>query len=214
MSDNNNENKTHKSDIEKQKRIENYEKQRTNLLQQGYQESVRIISIVKINILAFVTAGPFVIVAFLIYFGVWGEFSIELNLFESFFLLISIILSIPIHECLHGFGWHFFCKDKWKSICFGVIWQYLTPFCHCKEPLKFKHYLFGGLMPFFVLGIGVSALGVIFHSSILLLIGLYNIIAAGGDTTIACVAFKYHNSILMDHPSECGFIEFHKNETI
>ena len=69
-------------------------------------------------------------------------------------------------------------------------------------------------MPFFVLGIGVSALGVIFYSSILLVIGLYNIIAAGGDTTITCFTFKYHNSILMDHPSLCGFVAFDKNETI
>lgn len=202
--------KNKKSEIEKQKRIENFEMQKQVMNQQGYRDYIGTISIIRANIMAFVTAGPFMILAFIIYISVWGGLSYQFNLLGYFIFLLLLTASLPLHEFIHGFTWHFFCKDRWKSIQFGVIWEYLTPYCHCREPLPCGKYLLGGLMPFLILGIGVSFLGIIFHSSMLISLGILNILAAGGDTTIACMAIKYRGCILLDHPTECGFIAFKK----
>ena len=51
------------------------------------------------------------------------------------FLIVFMIL-IVVHELIHGFTWGMFAQSKLKAISFGFIWQYLTPYCTCKEPLK------------------------------------------------------------------------------
>lgn len=65
-------------------------------------------------------------------------------------------------------------------------------------------------MPFVVLGIVLSALGIASHNNILVTIGALNILSAGGDTTISCMLFKYRKCVILDHPSECGFVAFRK----
>lgn len=194
----------------KQEIFENFELQSEQLLNQGYKEYTGTMSVIKINLMALVTAGPFALLAIIIYMLRWGELSLDFNLLNYFAFLFLLILSIFIHEFLHGLTWHFFCKKKWKSIKFGVMWEYLTPYCHCKEPLRFSHYILGGLMPFFVLGIGLSVLGILLHSNLIIIIGALNILSAGGDTTISCMLLPYRNSILIDHPSACGFVAFKK----
>lgn len=202
--------KQSKKDLDIQKRIENYEVQRSNMLELGYTEHIGTISILKANLLAFVTAGPIAILAIIIYIVVWKEFNRYNGISETIYLLVAFLICIPIHEAIHGITWHLFCKNKWKSIQFGVMWKSLTPYCYCEEPLKFGSYLAGCLMPFVVLGIVLSALGIASHNNILVTIGALNILSAGGDTTISCMLFKYRKCVILDHPSECGFVAFRK----
>ena len=192
---------------------ENYEKIREELIKIGYKEKISYISVLKANILAFLTAGPFALLIIFIYSIVWNDSYFEINsLYSSILLLVLIIISIPIHELLHGFAWQFFCTERWKSIKFGVLWSKLTPYCHCKEPLSVKHYLIGLLMPFFILGIGIGIISIILRSPLILIVSLLNILSAGGDTTIALKLFKYRNKnvLILDHPKEVGFVAFEK----
>jgi hypothetical protein len=69
----------------------------------------------------------------------------------GFIVLIALTIGIILHE-LHGITWAKYTKDGFKSIRFGVLWKFLTPYCHCKEPLV-KHYIIGGIMPAIVLGL-------------------------------------------------------------
>ena len=206
------ENKINKKELDKQKRIENLEQQKEKLLKQGYKDYIKTMSVFKINLMAFVTAGPFALIALIICLIVWGEISFEYNLGGNLALLALLILSIPVHEFLHGITWCVLCKRKWKSIKFGIMWDSLTPYCHCKEPLSYGSYMLGCLMPFFLLGIGVTCVGIIYHNLLILLIGILNILSAGGDTTIAYMSIKYRKCIIIDHPTECGFIAFCKEE--
>jgi Protein of unknown function (DUF3267). len=202
--------KQKKTNLEKEQRIQNYEMQREQMLKAGYTEFVGTISVVKANIMAMITAGPFAILVIILYFYVWKDSSIRFNGLSSFLFLLGMIVSIPIHEFIHGFTWHFFCKNKWKSIHFGIIKEMLTPYCHCKEPLSFASYLLGGLMPLLVLGFGMSILGIVLHSGLVLAIGAINIVCAGGDTTIVCMLLKYRDCKIIDHPTDCGFAAFRK----
>lgn len=199
-----------KKQIEKRKRIENYENEKGKFIELGYEEKIETISVLKANLFAFVTAGPFAILAIVIYFMKWQHISFFLNMADTLIFFTLIIVSIVVHELIHGIGWRMCCKNGWKSIHFGVIWKWLAPYCHCKEPLKFKSYIFGGLLPFFILGILMFLIALITGNSMLLIISIINILAAGGDTTIAFILLKYQDAEILDHPTQCGFVAFRK----
>lgn len=200
----------------RQQIIDNYRIQKQNYLEKGYEEHQEIISVVKANVMAFVTAGPFAVLGIVIWLLVkhGGEGSFSLGSMACFFFLM--FLSIFVHELLHGVVWSFWTKKGWKSIYFGIMWEYLTPYCHCREPLKPRQYLAGGLAPFVVLGIGLYAAALMSESYMLLALSLVNILSAGGDTTIACMEWKYlkenDTCCILDHPTECGFIAFVKKQ--
>lgn len=207
-----------KPNAAKQKMIENYEKQKQQFTEEGYEERQETISVVKANVMAFVTAGPFVIIGLILWFLTRpllreGSFTMGYNALLFLFLFLICII---VHELLHGVGWCFWTQKRWKSIYLGMMWEYLTPYCHCKEPLKPGQYLFGGLTPFAVLGVGVYLLALVSGSTLLLILSLANILAAGGDTTIACMLFKYlryeKNCYILDHPTDCGFAAFVKTK--
>lgn len=69
-------------------------------------------------------------------------------------------------------------------------------------------------MPCLVLGIIPSVIAVFIDSMFLLLIGLMMILGAGGDLTVIIKMLTYKTEankvIIMDHPSEIGYIVFEK----
>lgn len=73
-------------------------------------------------------------------------------------LLIPIaVLSLLLHEGLHGIGWRLFGKTPAGSIVFrrrGIL-----PVCICRSCLRRSHYLAGRLLPLWTLGAaGMAAL--------------------------------------------------------
>lgn len=196
------------------KKLKNYLKIRKDLLDLGYKEQVDYISVLKANVLAFLTAGPFALLFFFIYLIIWKELYFQLYSSYPFILLwIAIFLSIPVHEFLHGLTWRIFCKNGWDSIHFGVMWSKLTPYCHCKEPLNIKSYLIGAIMPFLLLGVVVGIIAIITGNPYILLLALLDILSAGGDTTVVLKLLTHidkENVLVLDHPIEVGYVLFEK----
>ncbi|CEK40096.1 DUF3267 domain-containing protein [Paraclostridium sordellii] len=192
----------------------NYKNTREELLKCGYHEEISYISILKANILAFLTAGPFALLIIFLYLVIWKTLSFEIkSIFQSILLPVVFIGLILVHEFIHGFVWKFFCNNKWESIKIGVIWDKLTPYCYCKEPLSSKQYMIGLLSPFFTLGICMGFVAIILKNPLILFIAVLNILASGGDTTIALKMFKYIENkdvLILDHPTEVGFVSFEK----
>ncbi len=198
--------------IDKEFRLKNYRVQRQALLNAGYREYVGTISILKANLWALATAGPFAILAAVIYIIKWGALSIQLNLWNVVLFLLLFLISIPVHEGLHGLTWGICCRNHFKSIRFGIMKDSGTPYCHCMEPLHFGSYIAGGLMPFFLLGIILFLISLLLHCFLLLLLSMINILCAGGDTTIALMLFRYRDAKILDHPTDCGFVAFRKEK--
>lgn len=48
------------------------------------------------------------------------------------------------------------------------------------------------------------------ESGLLLALSLFNVFAAGGDLTIVILLLKHRDKVIIDHPTECGFIAFSK----
>lgn len=193
----------------KQKILDNYETQRLRFLEEGYQEHSEIISVVRASVMAIITAVPVIILGTLLWMAVnrgpgWLEGKNYLVMFLMF------LVTVFIHELLHGVGWCLGAKGRWKSMYIGMMWESLTPYCHCKEPLAPGKYIFGGLFPVMILGGGLYIAALLTGSTLLLWLSMLNILAAGGDLLIVWHARRYKDGYVLDHPTECGFVIFQK----
>ena len=199
-----------KNDTKKQKLMENFNQLKYNLIIDGFNENEVTISVKKANIYAFLTAGPIALICFIIYIHKWNSIYFEFTTTTLILYFLGIVFFTVIHELLHGFTWSLFCKNTFKSVSFGMMWDSFTPYCHCKEPLDFKAYITGGLMPLFILGILIFIISFFTGNSLVLIWSLINILCSGGDTTICLSLFKYKDALFIDHPTECGFVAFTK----
>jgi hypothetical protein len=116
-----------------------------------------------------------------------------------------LIAGIILHELIHGTIFLLFCKNGRRSVRFGIMWQFLTPYCHCTEPLRVKHYILGALMPAFMLGFLPGLLGIITGRMSLLLTGMIFTFAAGGDFLVVWLLRDLPaNAMVLDHESKVG----------
>lgn len=122
-------------------------------------------------------------------------------------IFLCLIGGIIVHELIHGVFFLFYTKHKWKSIRFGIKWEVLTPYCHCKEPLTKRQYTIGALAPLVILGIIPLIFGFVFRDIMLILWGIIFIVSAAGDILIAWKLRKYPSTVfVLDHPTEPGCI--------
>ena len=118
---------------------------------------------------------------------------------------------ILAHELVHGITWALFTKHGFRSIRFGVMWKMLTPYCHCKEPLKIKHYLIGAITPFIFVGLIPAIYAIITGSTGWLFFGIFFTIGAIGDFLIIDLLRKEKmTDYALDHPSEAGCYVYRK----
>jgi len=188
------------------------------LYDKGYKEKNLTVGIVYANVMAFVLALP-IVLCFAIPFTALHDTgtAVQMNLPAPVYLialLVSMFALIVAHELIHGITWSMFTSQRWKSVSFGFIAKYLTPYCTCNEPLKKGQYLLGGLMPTIVLGILPSVVALLTGSAVLLLIGAVMILSGGGDLTIAlhllCFRARGKEVLYLDHPYQVGLVAFVK----
>lgn len=119
--------------------------------------------------------------------------------------IVVMVIGIVLHELIHGISFLPFCKNGIKSIKFGILKKSMTPYCHCKEALKVKHYRIGVLMPAIVLGFIPALIAIVIGDFYLLVFGMFFTQAAIGDFMILDI-LKNENKedYVLDHPSEAG----------
>ncbi len=182
------------------------------------------IDLVWANIFGLLILIPIVIVFGLPYYLLWMNDKIDFqniihninseNLALGGLSVFAImIVGVVIHELIHGLTWAMFTKNGFKSIKFGVLWKMLTPYCHCKEPLKVKHYILGAITPAIVLGFIPSVLAILIGNFGLLIFGMFFTMAGAGDFLIIDLIRKENmNDLVKDHPSEAGCYIYRKVE--
>ena len=169
------------------------------------------------NIYALVFLIPLILILGFPYYYRWPEqFTIEKikNYLEARELLtianigigIAILVAgVIVHELLHGLAWGMFAKGGWKSIKFGIIWKYVTPYCHSSEPLSVKEYRIGTFLPAVILGFIPSIIAIFVGSLGLMAFGFFFSFAAGGDFLILWLLRNEKASALVqDHPDKVG----------
>jgi len=169
------------------------------------------------NLYALVFLVPLLLILGLPYYYLWSEqFTLAklryyLALREAWTYsdialgLVILLLGVIAHELLHGLGWSFYTKNGWKSIKFGIMWSFLTPYCHCSEPLKMGPYRFGSILPAIVLGFLPSIIAIATGNLGLMVFGFFFTFAAGGDFLILWLLRKEKpDALVEDHPDRIG----------
>jgi len=182
---------------------------------ENYSKEAKIIDLVKANVIALKYFALFIVIFALPYYLLWGfnspSFLSENSILIAFISVIVILLGIVIHELIHGIFFALYASKGFKSIKFGILWKMLTPYCHCKEPLKIKHYIIALLAPLVLLGILPALISLVIGSIPLLAFGIFFSGSAAGDLMIYSLIKKENpEDFVQDHPSEAGYFIFRK----
>ncbi len=185
----------------------------------NYNKHEIVINVEEIGRKALRITLPLIFLYTVMFFLLWPE-KFTLTSFGDAFpenplITIGLILGgIFMHELLHGVTWALFCNKGFRSICFGIWLKMLTPYTHCKEPLKKYHYFAGGLMPGLLLGIIPAVMGIIQGNMGYLLFGTLFSFAAGGDFAMMWkLSTIKKSSLLLDHPEKLGCYLYEKQQT-
>ena len=179
---------------------------------ENHQKEQKTIDILQANKVGLAILGIAAVVFGVPFWWIWQPvFSSSAVGFGALLFVPILLVGIVLHELIHGLFFGLYAKNGFRSIRFGVFREYFTPYCHCKEPLKIKHYILGALMPALVLGV-VPVVIAFFKGSVLLLIfGVVFIAASTGDFMVMWILRKEKmNDYVQDHPSEAGCYVFRK----
>lgn len=181
---------------------------------ESYIMEKKTIDLGKANGYALLSIIPIGLLNILPYYLVWGKLvSIDtlkeihpLVVMGYCLLYIAVMfIGVIVHELIHGATWAIFAKKGFRSMKFGILKEYYTPYCHCKEPLQVKAYTIGAIMPAVILGFIPSIIAISIGSFGLLLFGIFFTIAAMGDFMIIYLIYRESkNTWVQDHPSEAG----------
>ena len=207
--------KARKLTAAEEKRLARFEARSEEMIRAGYVRKELTVGIMYANVFAVVLVIPVAAVCLGLFFLVnrgGGSFFAPGGFFVFCVLLLVLIV---VHELIHGITWAAFAEHGWKDIEFGIMWQYLTPYCTCTVPLGKTQYIIGALMPLLVLGILPAAAGILFGSFGAVLMGIIMIDAAAGDILIVRNILQYKAAgtvVYMDHPTQAGGVIFEKKE--
>lgn len=160
-------------------------------------------------LLMLIAAVVFTVPFFLIW--QWREVFNALGLQDIILFIAALLLGVVLHEGIHGLTWGIVNRD-FRPISFGVIWKFLTPYCHYSKPMSRNNYIWGAIMPFLLLGILPAVLSLFTGNVLLLVLGIIFISGAAVDLWMTWLILKEDpKATVLDHPSEAGFFVIDNN---
>lgn len=194
-----------------EKHQEEFKKMEIALKQEGYLEKDVTFTAKKASVMGILYSIPFIVILGFIYryFLIDRAHLTEIT-GSSFYLMFIgvVIISVFIHEVLHGIGWSFSSGNGWQAVRFNI--NALMPSCACKSPLKKQPYLIGVLFPLCVLGTASTIFLFVYPGTVSILTMFVNFVAAGADLITASNVLKETDSLIVDHQTEAGYIAFYK----
>ncbi len=151
-------------------------------------------------------------VGLLLHFLLWWGQILALSLIVEFFPLsllflpLSMVLGIVLHEGLHGLIIALLAPGGWKAVKFGFL-NWMTPYCHCQQPITARGYRMVLLGPVVVQGLLPWVLGLITGIIELTLWGAVFISSGSGDLLIWSRSREVPGEeFLQDHPRRVGVL--------
>lgn len=171
---------------------------------EGYKIERRTIDIVAASKLALVIIGLSVVLLGLPFYFIWKP-ALAITWQGCLLFSLLFIAGVAMHELIHGVFFGLFAESGFSSVRFGFMREYLTPYCHCSEPLKVRHYSLAALMPALLLGFLPIVAAFFVGSLFWLLFGIVFLSAAGGDLMVVWILRKETpDTLVQDHASEPG----------
>lgn len=184
------------------------------MARKGYRRRDLTVGVVQANVMALVVMLPFLIGLALLFWAAHPAGELSFDRAGLLLWIPAFAALILLHEGIHGLTWGFFAPDGLHSIRFGFIWQLITPYCTCTQPLKRWQYLLGAAMPTLLLGFGLGVLAVAGGWFWLLTLAEVMLLSGGGDAVIIGKALCYRPGsrevLYYDHPYEGGLVVFEK----
>jgi hypothetical protein len=150
----------------------------------------------------------FAVVVLVPHWLIWGGISFVgdvLAVLRPIIVIPVFIISVFVHEALHGLGFVWFGHLAWRDVRFGFHWKALAPYAHCQAPLSAGAYRGAVLLPGLMLGVIPALIGVIIGLGGLSIYSIIMLMAAGGDFVILwvirCVPAS---SLVLDHAERPG----------
>lgn len=176
-----------------------------------YKKEKKTIDIYEASKLAVVLFFVPLILLGLPFYFLWRPV-LQFYWYDILIFSLLFIVGIVLHELIHGLIFGLFAESGFKSIRFGILWSPITPYCHCVEPLKLRHYIIGALMPAIILGLIPAVISLFNGNLMLLIIGVFFISAAAGDIMVIWILRKESmETLVLDHPSEPGCFIYRKH---
>ena len=172
--------------------------------EKGYEARLEKISIITANLFGVIVMAIVGGISFGAYALIYGKSAIDYDKMFGFklpygflFFMAMYIISIFVHEFIHGFFWHFPCEKKWGSIDFGLNVKMITPYCHCREALSVSQYFWGSIAPTIFLGIVPIVIGLIIPNLFLVTFGVIGVIGGCGDIMVIWTLRKHKDCKLL-----------------
>lgn len=125
-------------------------------------------------------------------------------------LAVILLVSLPLHEGLHGLGWKLAGKTGKGEILFFISQG--MPMCTCRKALPVGQYLMGILLPFLMLGMGSILLLIIYPGTFFVLTAFVNLTISGADLVIAGMLLQSGSTLAVDCPDQAGFIGWRRRD--
>lgn len=165
-------------------------------------EESRLMMVMILMIIPFYLGGDLLFNAF------WKDRDplVDLNV-PTWVKYISVLMGIFVHELIHGVIFAIYAPGGFRSVKFGFSKNLGSPYCHCSDALKVKHYMLAGIAPFVILGVIPYVLAIVTGNNWIKIFGLLFCIGGFGDLLVWIKLLKFDkNRLVRDHPSKMGFI--------
>ncbi len=171
---------------------------------EGYKIEKKTIDIVAASKWALAIIGLSVVLLGVPFYLIWKP-ALAITWQGALLFSLLFIAGVAMHELIHGIFFGLFAESGFSSVRFGFMREYLTPYCHCNEPLKVKHYSLAALMPALLLGLLPMIVAFFVGSLFWLLFGIVFLSAAAGDLMVVWILRKEtSDTLVQDHASEPG----------
>jgi hypothetical protein len=162
------------------------------------------LSIPEASVLSILLAPAVVAIFVVPYALLWG-INPMIGVLGLVRVLAAIVVGVVIHEGLHALGFLVFGRARPAEIQVGIIWYLLTPYAHCKAPMRASAYRAAVLLPGVALGVIPALAGVAVGAPLLVLFGVVMTIAALGDALVVwAIRGVPGKTRVIDHPSKVG----------
>jgi len=165
-------------------------------------EESRLMVILMVMIIPFYIAGD------LVFDLIWkGRVPLVQIPVPTWVKYVSVLVAIFAHELIHGIVFAIYAPNGFRSVKFGFSKDLGSPYCHCSDPIRVKHYMRAGIAPFIVLGLLPLIFAMLTGVNWIKVFGLLLCIGGFGDLLVWIKLLKYdRNLMIMDHPTKMGFI--------
>ncbi|WP_236634751.1 DUF3267 domain-containing protein [Alteribacter lacisalsi] len=170
--------------------------------EERYEVYDRTFSVARANKQALIWGGVIFIVTMVAFVAVWGPRGNGFS--ELLWIGLTIFAFIFLHELLHAAGYILAGKVKAGDVKLGVFWKKLTPYAHCKVPIRAEAYRFAVILPV-ILGIGPLLYAFAAGSYFWMMVGTIMLIGSTGDWMIVRSIREFdRDAFVEDHPEEIG----------